>query len=192
MHEAELSEEVMALAERAARLYVERGSAPVALPGIPQEEALPAAEASILDKAGLDISDAVEKGEADPAAEAVEEYMEILASAMTVRATAGALGVDPSRVRQLIRGRSMAAIAEKRLYLIPRFQFAGARLIPSFESIYRATSPDVPLILFYRWFTQPSPDLPADEQDQDRNFSPREWLLAGFDPAPVERMAGLL
>lgn len=192
MIEAELSKEVKALAERAARLYVERGTAPVVLPGIPQTEALPAEEASLLDAAGLDISEAVASGESDPAAEAVEEYMEILASSMTVQDAADMLRVDPSRIRQLIRERSMAAISEKGRYLIPQFQFAGNRLIPSFEAVYGAASPDVPLILFYRWFTQPTPDLPDGEDEQDRDLSPREWLIAGFDPAPVQRMAALL
>ena len=191
MHEAELSKEVKALAERAARLYVERG-APVVLPGIPQPEALPAEEASILDAAGLDISEAVASGESDPAAEAVEEYMEILASSVTVQDASEMLRVDRSRIRQMIRGRSMAAILEKQRYLIPQFQFAGDRLIPSFESVYSAASPDVPLILFYRWFTQPSPDLSGGEDDQDRDLTPREWLVAGLDPAPVQRMAALL
>ena len=186
MREAELSEEVKVLAERAARLYVERGASPVVLPGMPQTEALPAEEASILDAAGLDISEAVANGESDPAAETVEDYMEILASSMSVQEAAAILRVDPSRIRQMIRGRSMAAISERGRYLIPKFQFSGDRLIPSFESVYSAASSDVPLILFYRWFTQPSPDLPQGEDEQGPDLSPREWLLAGFDPAPVQ------
>jgi len=188
----ELDKEVKALADRAARLYVERGAAPVVLPGIPQTEALPPEEAALLDAAGLDIAEGVATGESDPAAEGVEEFMEILASSMTVQQVSAMLGVDPSRIRQMIRGRTMAAISEKGRYLIPRFQFAGNRLIPSFETIYNATSPDVPLILFYRWFTQSSPDLPDGEDATGRDHSPREWLLAGFDPAPVQRMAALL
>lgn len=185
-----LNEQVKILAERAARLYVKSGSGRFAPPGLPQSNALPPAEARALDKAGLDIDDRVASGAADPAAETVQEYMGILASAMTVRDAAGLLGVDPSRIRQMIRDRSLAAIEENHRYLIPRFQFVNDRPIPSFSSVFSATPGDVPLILFYRWFVQPSCDLPAGEEQRD--MSPREWLLSGYDPEVVVKIASLL
>jgi len=193
MHDAGLSKEVKALAERAARLYVERcGACLIAPPGLPQSGALSSAEALTLDAAGLDIAKEVETGEANPAVEAIVECLGILFSAMTVRETADMLGVSPGRVRQMIRDGSLAAVRENRRYLVPEFQFHERRLIPSFASVYRSRARDVPLLLFYRWFIQPSCDLPAPGDAREGNLSPREWLQRGYDPQPVERMSRLL
>lgn len=192
MREPAVSKEVMALAERAARLYMESASAPNVLPGLSQRDALPAHEAAILDQAGLDISTAVAGGEVDPAAETVVDYMDMLSSAMTVREAAEVLGVSARGVRNRIRERSLAAIHENGRYLVPRFQFDGHELVRSFDHVFGATAPDLPLVAFYRWFTYPSPDLPAGRGVRHRNLSPRAWLLAGLDSDPVERMAALL
>ncbi|MDZ7790298.1 MAG: hypothetical protein U5L08_07375 [Xanthomonadales bacterium] len=192
MREPELSKEVMALAERAARLCVARAPAPVVLPGLPQSDVLPAHEASILDEAGLDISGDVARGHADPAAQTVVDVMHMLSSARTVRETAHVLGVSASGVRQRIRRRSLAAICENGHYLVPRFQFAGNRLVRSFDRVYSATPPDLPLVVFYRWFVQPCPDLPTGGEAQDCNLSPRAWLVAGCNSGPVENLAALL
>lgn len=192
MREPELSKEVMALAERASRLYLACGSGGVVLPGLPQSDVLPGHEASILDEAGLGISDAVARGAEDPAAEAVVDFMDMLSSALTVRETANVLGVSRSAVRARIRGRTLAAISEKRRYRVPRFQFHGHRLVPSFGRVYSATPEDLPLVVFYRWFIQRSPDLSGGRQAHERDLSPREWLLAGFDTGTVEKLAALL
>ena len=191
-HDWELSKEVMRLAERTARLYVERRSAPGSVPESFQPEALPADEGSILDAAGLDISEAVQRGEADPATEAHEQYLNILSTSMTVKETSVMLGVSPRRVRQMIRERSLATILDNRRYLVPQFQFVDHKLVPEFSSIYSVTPPDVPLILFFRWFTQPSSDLETPEEDESCDLSPRDWLMKGFDPSPIQRMAKLL
>jgi hypothetical protein len=192
MREPEVSKEVMALAERAARLYMESASAPSILIGMAQNDALPAHEASILDQSGLKISAAVVGGGVDPAAETVVDYMNILSAAMTVLEAADVLGLGAWSVRQQIRERSLAAIHENGHYLLPGFQFEGRRLVRSFARVYRATQPDLPLVVFYRWFTHPSPDLPARQKARNNDLSPREWLLAGLDSTPVQRMAALL
>ena len=38
-----------------------------------------------------------------------------------------------------------------------------------------------------RFFATPQPELYADEVGRD--LTPREWLQAGYDPAPVVRLA---
>lgn len=182
----------MALAERAARLYLESASAPTVFSRPAQSDVLSAHEASILDQAGLGISAAVAGRQIDPAAETVVDYMDMLSSAMTVREAANVLGLGAGSVRQRIRERSLAAIHENGSYLVPGFQFDGPRLVRSFGRIYGTTSPDLPLVVFYRWFTFPSPDLPARRGARCRNLSPREWLDAGLASGPVERMAALL
>lgn len=192
MREPEVSKEVMALAERAARLYIKSASAPSILIEMAQSDALPAHEASILDQAGLEISAAVAGGEVDPAAETVVDYMDMLASAMTVREAADVLGFGARSIRQKIRERSLAVIHENGQYLVPGFQFEVRELVRSFDRVYRATPPDLPLVVFYRWFTHPSPDLPAGRRARNRDLSPREWLLAGLDFGPPQRMAALL
>lgn len=192
MREPAVSKEVMALAERAARLYLESASAPTVLSRPAQSDALPAHEASILDQAGLDISADVAGGEIDPAAETVVDYMDMLSSAMTVREAANVLGLGAGSVRQRIRERSLAAMLENGRYLVPGFQFDGPRLVRSLDRVYRATPPDLPLAVFYRWFTHPSPDLPVGRRACNRDLSPREWLLAGLDSSPVQRLAALL
>lgn len=188
----ELSQAVKDLAERAARLYVQRRAAAGAQSEGAGLDALPPHEAAVLDKAGLGISDTVRRGSADPAGQTQSEYMAILASSLTVQETATLLGLSSSRIRQMIRGRSLAAIMENRRYRIPEFQFVGSKLVPHFGSVYRATPTDVPLILFFRWFVQPSPDLRRPGARQDRAVSPRQWLVKGWDPGPVRRLAKFL
>ncbi|MDZ7790285.1 MAG: hypothetical protein U5L08_07310 [Xanthomonadales bacterium] len=85
MREPELSKEVMALAERAARLCVARAPAPIVLPALPQSDVLPAHEASILDEAGLDISEDLARGHADPAAQTVVDVMHMLSSPSCIK-----------------------------------------------------------------------------------------------------------
>lgn len=190
--DAELSQAVKDLAERAARLYVKRRAGGRARPEGAEIDVLPPHEAAVLDKAGLDISGAVRRGSADPAGQAQSEYMAILASSLTVQETAILLGLSCSRIRQMIRGRSLAAIMENGQYRIPEFQFLGSKLVPHFGSVYRETATDVPLILFFRWFIQPSPDLRQPGARNDRAVCPKEWLVRGWNPEPIRRLARFL
>lgn len=146
----------------------------------------------MLDMAGLGISEEVDSGNVDPAAETVVGYMDLLATAMSVRETADRIGVSPGTIRRWIRNRSLAAIREGRQYRVPRFQFSDGQLLPSFDSVYGTTASDLPLIHFFRWFVQPSCDLPDPGDDRALPLSPREWLLRGHDPQPVRRIASFL
>lgn len=190
--DSELSQAVKDLAERAAQLYVKRRAAAGVAPEDARFDVLSPHEAAVLDAAGLDISDAVRQGSAHPAYETQSEYMAILASSLTVQETSALLGLSPSRIRQMIRGRSLAAIMESRRYRVPKFQFVGSKMVPHFGSVYRAAPTDVPMILFFRWFIQPSPDLRQSGARKDRAVSPKEWLVRGLDPDPVRRLARLL
>lgn len=192
VREPKPSKEVTELAERAARLYVEGASSWVVRAALSQSNALPEHEGWILNQAGLDVSDTVARGDADPAAEAVVDCMNMLSSSVTVRQAADLLGISPSGVRRRIRRRFLAGIYEHGCYLVPHFQFDSDGLVPSFEDVYSVTPFDMPLIVFFRWFVQPSPDLPAGGQAKHRNLSPREWLLAEFDAGPVQGMAAVL
>jgi len=192
MFEPRPSKEVRELAKRAARMYLQDASEWGARPSICQSNALQSHEATVLDEAGLGISDAVASGDADPAAEAVVDYMNMLSSSLTVRQAADHLGISTIDARRRIQRRCLAAISENRRYIVPRFQFDRFGLVPSFSDIFSVTALDTPLIVFFRWFIQPSPDLPAKEKGQNRNLSPREWLLAEFDAGPIKRMAATL
>ena len=124
-HDSELNKEVKELAERAARLYVKRRAVPNGQPEATPFPDVSAEEATLLNAAGLDVSDAILRGDADPTSESTTQYMTILNSSLTVRETSDLLGLSPSRIRQKIRERSLAAIREKRRYLVPGFQFVG-------------------------------------------------------------------
>ena len=81
----ELSQAVKDLAERAARLYVQRRAASGAQSEGAGLDALPPHEAAVLDTAGFGISDTVRRGSADPAGQTQSEYMAILALSLTVQ-----------------------------------------------------------------------------------------------------------
>ncbi|HEX5505214.1 MAG TPA: helix-turn-helix domain-containing protein [Thermomicrobiales bacterium] len=165
-----------------------------ALPPAPRaaspERDLSAADRAELQDAGFSFAPPP-AGSVDPLAETVAEYGALLATALTVAEAARRLGVDESRVRQLLARRALYGIKQRGEWRLPRFQFDPARpggLVPGVDRVLPRLDRGLHLVGVYRWFTNPDPDLVLG----DTAVSPLDWLRTGGDPEPVADLAAAL
>jgi hypothetical protein len=105
----------------------------------------------------------------------------LLATALTTTEAAKRLGVDPSRVRQLLGSGQLLAAKEAGEWRVLELQFADDRLVPNISQVVRALPPGLPLLAAANWLTTPEPDLELEGEPA----SPLRWLAAGGD---VERL----
>lgn len=163
---------------------------------IPAARELPEAELEVLRSGGFDV-DAGPSERDDPVARASAAYSALMETALTIKAVAAALGRNESRIRQRLLQRSLYGIRRGRNWLLPLFQFQvedreGLRavkgVVPGIEQVFPALSPELHPVSVWRWFSSPSTEL-VDDRAPDKGISPRDWLLAGRDPKPVEDLA---
>jgi hypothetical protein len=163
---------------------------------IPAGQELPEAELAVLRSGGFDV-DAGASRQDDPIARASAAYLALLETALTIKAVAGALGRNESRIRQRLLERSLYGIRRGRNWLLPLFQFQvedrqGVRavkaVVPGIERVLPALSTGLHPVSVWRWFTLPSTEL-VDDAAPDQSISPRDWLLAGRDPKAVADLA---
>ncbi len=147
---------------------------------------LPAAETAALRRGGFTMS-AARADSANALARTAAEYAALRETSLTASETAGRLGLDPSRIRQLLAARKIYGLQVKGAWKIPAFQLDRGRLLPGLEEVVPSLAGDLHPVAVYRWFTTPSPDLTPE--DLDRALSPREWLLAGYPPQAVAELA---
>jgi len=148
---------------------------------------LTAAEARELRAVGLDV--VIAQGAASPAiARSAATMTALLVGSLTVEETAARLHVTPGRVRQLLADRSLAGIRDGAGWRIPAYQLDGDRPVRNLRTVLQATPPSIHPIALFRWLTGTEPAL----EIEGRVVSPREWLTAGGDPAPLVALAAEL
>jgi len=100
---------------------------------------------------------------------------------------AGRLGVDPTRVRQRLRERTLYGLrGEGRTWRLPRFQFDDAgHEVPHLGQVLRALPPDLHPRAVEGFLNSPKPEL----VDNGEPRSPRAWLLSGGPADPVVALA---
>ena len=113
------------------------------------------------------------------------ETAALLARALTTAEAAARLGVDPSRVRQLLADRQLLAAKDGGEWRILDLQFADGRLVPNVGRVVRALPEGLPVLAAANWLTTPEPDLEAG----GRPHSPLEWLSTGGDAQRVVALA---
>ena len=148
--------------------------------------ALSAAEIDALRSLGLSTERWRRAGRTDPLAQSIADYMALLDTSLTTGQAAKYLKVDPSRIRQRLRERSLYGIAydgEKRL---PRLQFERRKVIPGLANVLAELPARLSPLDVAEWFLSPNPDL--EIEDRSAPVSPREWLLSG---RPVESVVAL-
>ncbi|HUI61801.1 MAG TPA: hypothetical protein VLX90_16360 [Steroidobacteraceae bacterium] len=140
--------------------------------------ALSAGETDALRSVGLSSERWKRKaGRIDPLAQSIADYMALLDTSLSTAQAAKYLKVDPSRIRQRLRERSLYGIAydgEKRL---PRFQFERRKVIPGLAEILPVLPERLSPLDVAEWFLSPNPDLELEGRAEA--ISPREWLLSG-------------
>jgi hypothetical protein len=125
----------------------------------------------------------------DSVADTAIAYGRLVATSLDTAAAAKRLGVDPSRVRQLVGGSAptLYAFKYRGTWRIPDFEFDKRALVPGLEEVVPLLPHDLHPIAVLNWFTTPHSDL-VDE-DETVRFSPRDWLRQGRSPAVVAALA---
>lgn len=150
------------------------------------ETNLTAPEVAALKSGGFEVAP-LSSTSSDALARTTAEYAVLLDTSLTVAETAQKLGVDTSRVRQLLTVRKIYGLQIRGVWKIPLFQLEDDRLLPGLEEVVPALPKNLHPIAIYHWFTTPHSDLAP--KDFDRVISPREWLLTGHSPTVVVGLA---
>ena len=180
--DAELSSLAETALHLAAEILERAGGAEAPAPLSPDET-------DTLARFGIDTSDPMPAEallRSRPAIQGMGLHAELIASAVPIAEAAARLGVDPSRLRQRIREGTLLALRRPhgRGWLIPAFQLTPECELPHLAALLGAAQRHLSVLAAARAFTLPDDDLGG--------VSPRDWLISGGDPAPVERIvAGL-
>jgi hypothetical protein len=137
---------------------------------------LTAAEAAVLQKGGFDLNESLDH---DPLAETATLYAALLNTCLTPKEAAKRLGVQDTRIRQMLTERTLYGFHINHRWQIPEFQFAGNALVPNIGQVNAVLDPDLHPVAVYQWYTAPDADLEREGQV----LSPLSWLKAGY---PIE------
>lgn len=117
------------------------------------------------------------QGLVDQAARLLEEN----SLALSAAAAAERLGRSVIRIRGAIADGSLYGVKVGRSWLIPLWQLDQANPLPHLRKVIAAIPEGTSAVTLERVMTQPSEELYVDGQP----ISPRNWLLAGNEPAAV-------
>ena len=109
----------------------------------------------------------------------------LMASALSTSEAATRLGVDASRVRQLLAERRLLAAREGGEWRVLEVQFGDRGLVPNIGQVVASLPAGMPPLAAASWLVAPEPDLEV----AGRAVSPIEWLSAGGDPERVSALA---
>ena len=155
--------------------------------GTSVSHALSAAEIDALQSVGLSIERWRRGTRTDPLAQSIADYMALLDTSLTTGQAAKHLKVDPSRIRQRLRERSLYGIAYDGQKRLPRFQFERRKVIPGLADVLAELPAQLSPLDVAEWFLSPNPDL--ELEDRSAPISPREWLLSGRSVESVVAIA---
>ena len=108
-----------------------------------------------------------------------------MASSITAAAAARKLGVDPSRVRQMLLAGSLLGFKDGNAWRVLDIQFAGGALVPNIREVLRQMPESIALAAVATWLTTAEDELERDGE----TVSPLQWLAEGRSPEPVAALA---
>ncbi|NIH84160.1 DNA-binding protein [Amycolatopsis granulosa] len=173
------AEDFLSLVEDAARRLSPPHPDPASFFGASQRAALTAA--------GLDLSPRRDD-EADGRAASVAAHAVLAESALTVTEAAQRLDVDPSRIRHRLAERRLTGWKDQGGWRLPLWQFGEREPLPGLDLVLAAVPDDQPALVVAAFMNSTQPDLEIGGHP----VTPRQWLLAGGDPAPVAALAATL
>lgn len=120
-------------------------------------------------------------------ADALAWQVTVAVAAYDVADVADRLGVDPTRVRQRLRDRTLYGLrGAGHTWRLPRFQFDDAgHEVPHLGQVLRVLPPDLHPRAVEGFLTSPKPELVVDGEPR----TPRDWLLSGGSADPVVALA---
>jgi hypothetical protein len=114
----------------------------------------------------------------------------ILETALPIVVAARKLGVNPARLKERIRERTLIAVdVSAREWLLPNFQFTTSGELRGLRSVVRTIRPGASIIAVVSFFTSPQADL---ENDEGESMTPVAWLASGRDPNAVRSLAAAI
>jgi hypothetical protein len=145
------------------------------------------AQRTALSDVGLDLSPRRER-ERDPRAKTVALQAVLRDTALSVAGAAERVGVDSSRIRHRLADGRLAGWKDRGGWRLPVWQFTDAGVLPGLETVLAAVPGDQPPLVVAGFMTTAQQDL----RTADEPTTPRDWLLAGGDPAAVARLVATL
>ena len=130
----------------------------------------------------------------DPLAKTVFKLGALCATALTPPQAARLLDRDCDRVEEWVRQRRLYGLplGNGKAGRLPLFQFDdGGSLLPHVTQVFPELDRTIHPVAVFNWFTSPNPDL-ATRQTDFEAVSPRDWLMHGYRPGPISRLAGTL
>ncbi len=158
-------------------------------PGRPTEAGsdLSAAEAAVLADGSVGLTVSAETTARALGRTAIR-WANLLMNSVGAAEAARMIGVQESRVRQRLANRTLYGFKHEDTWRVPRFQFYDNRLVPGVAAVFPHLSDTITPVAVETWFTIPTMELVLEDQP----MSPRDWLVAGSDPAVVGRLAAFL
>ena len=141
--------------------------------------------ASGLDESASHVSD----GEHLMALDLAHECRALVEQCYDLVAVAKLLQISPEAAMNCISGEApdlyAFRLSEDAPWLFPNWQFFESGRIPSLAGLLAAVEKPINPLFFSRLILMKSVDL----QNGEECFSPRDWLIGGFDPTPVLMLA---
>jgi len=135
---------------------------------------------------GLDGNTAATKAEEHlMALKHLNECRELVKQSYKLEVVAKRLRISPEATKACASGRARDLyafkLADNGQWLFPKWQFYESGRIPNLYSLLSAVEEPVSPLVFSRFMLMKSIDLENDEEC----YSPRDWLIRGFEPEPV-------
>lgn len=114
------------------------------------------------------------------------DLAEQIRNSNSVEETATLLQIDPSRVRRRLRDHALYGFKLGAATRIPRWQFTSQGTpLPRLRAVLEALPNDLHPLEVAGFMTTADPDLTVGNEQ----VSPREWLEAGANAAPILELA---
>ena len=140
-----------------------------------------------LSDVGLDLAPR-RPNERDPRARTVALQAVLRDTALSVSGAAERINVDTSRIRHRLAEGRLAGWKGRGGWRLPVWQFTNDDVLPGLDVVLAAAPDDQPALVVAGFMTPPQAELATSGEPT----TPRDWLLAGGDPAAVARIAATL
>ncbi|HEY7596493.1 MAG TPA: DNA-binding protein [Actinophytocola sp.] len=173
------SDSFLELVEDAARQLVPADPAPA--------EYFTDSQRAALTDVGLDLAPRGDT-ERDPRARTVALQAVLRDTALSVAGAAERIGVDSSRIRHRLADGRLTGWKDRGGWRLPVWQFTDDGVLPGLGTVLAAVPDDQPPLVVAGFMTTAQEDLRTAAEPT----TPRDWLLAGGDPAAVARLVATL
>ena len=125
----------------------------------------------------------------DLVAETAVEYAKLISTSLTANEVANRVSRTPTRIRQMIKDRSIYSFELNGKRLVPEFQIHENSFVPNIVRVNQSLREGLHPVGVDTWFREDNPELFVDEETGECR-SPLNWLIEGRDVSTVSFLAG--